>query len=99
MNVLQRVGGSIGTALLAVVLVDRIKAEIPHGVGLSGGAVKPLSPAVREHVAVPLAHAFSSTFWWAAALTAFAIFPAALLAVKVRPTPASSAPAGAAQAA
>jgi EmrB/QacA subfamily drug resistance transporter len=98
MNVLQRVGGSIGTALLAVVLEDRIKTEIPHGVGLSGGAVKPLPPGIREHIAVPLAHAFSGTFWWAAGLTAFAVLPAVLLAVKVR-TPAGAPAAGAPQAA
>jgi hypothetical protein len=29
LNVLQRVGGSIGTALLAVVLEDQIKAAMP----------------------------------------------------------------------
>ena len=47
LNVLQRVGGSIGTALLAVVLEDQIRTAIPRAAGLSG-AIKPLSPARPE---------------------------------------------------
>jgi EmrB/QacA subfamily drug resistance transporter len=104
LNVLQRVGGSIGTALLAVVLQDEIKAAIPHSVGLSGGAVKPVPEAVRRLVAEPLAHAFSNSFWWAVALTAIGIVPAAVLAWKVRGGSAAAAarrrtPTGAPQAA
>jgi EmrB/QacA subfamily drug resistance transporter len=94
LNVLQRVGGSIGTALLAVILEDRIRAAIPHAVGLSGGAVRPIPGPVRDRVAEPLAHAFTSTFWWAVALTAVAVLPAIVLAIKVR----TSAMAGAAHA-
>ncbi len=98
LNVLQRVGGSIGTALLAVVLEDQIRTAIPRAAGLSG-AIKPLSPAVRDRIAPPLAQAFASTFWWAVALTGLAIVPAILLAVKVR-GPATARPtAGAPQAA
>jgi EmrB/QacA subfamily drug resistance transporter len=99
LNVLQRVGGSIGTALLAVVLEGRIRTAIPHAVGLSGGAVKPIPEAIRLRIATPLAHAFASTFWWAVALTAIAMLPAGLLAIKVRGTAASAAPARAPQAA
>jgi EmrB/QacA subfamily drug resistance transporter len=84
LNVLQRVGGSIGTALLAVVLENQIRANIPHAVGLGGGAVQPLPPAVRSHIAVPLTNAFTTTFWVAAVLTAVAIVPAIVLAVTVR---------------
>ena len=63
LNVLQRVGGSIGTALLAVVLENQIRTAIPRAAGL-GGAIRPLPPArpradrdaagpgVREHVLV-----------------------------------------------
>jgi MFS family permease len=93
LNVLQRVGGSIGTALLAVVLEDRIKSAVPGGGAFGNGAIKPVPPAVRAHVAGPLAHAFTSTFWWAVALTAVAVLPAILLAVKVRTGAARSAPA------
>jgi EmrB/QacA subfamily drug resistance transporter len=82
LNVLQRVGGSIGTALLAVVLQNQIQAAIPHAPGLGGGAVKPIPPAIRVRVETPLAHAFTHTFWWAVALTAAAIVPALVLALR-----------------
>ncbi len=89
LNVLQRVGGSIGTALLAVALENQLKAAVPHGVGLGGGAVKPIPPAIRSRIEDPLAHAFASTFWWAVALAALAIIPAIVLAIKV-PAPAAA---------
>ena len=81
-NVFQRVGGSIGTALLAVVLEDQIRASVPSTPGVSGGSIEPLPAAVRERVAMPLAHAFSHTFWWAVGLSALAIVPAIVLALK-----------------
>ncbi|HUO69227.1 MAG TPA: DHA2 family efflux MFS transporter permease subunit [Solirubrobacteraceae bacterium] len=84
LNVIQRVGGSIGTALLAVILENQILAALPRAAGLSSGAIKPLPPAVRARIADPLAQAFTNTFWWAVALTAVAIVPAAVLAVTVR---------------
>jgi EmrB/QacA subfamily drug resistance transporter len=84
LNVLQRIGGSIGIALLAVVLEDQITAALPHAPGIGSGALQPLPASVREHVAEPLAHAFTHTFWWATALTAIALVPATVLAVKVR---------------
>ncbi len=90
LNVLQRVGGSIGTALLAVVLEHQIKLAIPGGSGISGGAIEPLPPAVRARVAAPLAHAFTHAFWWAVALTAIAIVPALVLAFTA-PAPAPAA--------
>jgi hypothetical protein len=93
LNVLQRVGGSIGTALLAVVLEDRIRSAVPGGSAFSGGAVKPIPPAVRERVAATLAHAFASTFWWAVALTALALMPGAVLAWKVHSGSRSASPA------
>jgi EmrB/QacA subfamily drug resistance transporter len=92
LNVLQRVGGSIGTALLAVVLQDQIKAAVPGASGIGGGAIAPLPPAVRARIAEPLATAFSHTFWYAAALTGVAILPAIVLAITVRgPAPAAAA--------
>ena len=44
LNVLQRVGGSIGTALLAVVLEDQIQAAIPGAVGVGHGALRRSRP-------------------------------------------------------
>jgi EmrB/QacA subfamily drug resistance transporter len=73
-NIIRTVGGSLGTAVLTVVLQRRIVAEIPGATGdlgsLRGGA---------ERAAEPLASAFGHTFWWAVGLTALALIPAAFL--------------------
>ena len=84
MNVLQRVGGSIGVALLAVVLENQIKSAVPFASGIGAGAIRPIPDAVRVRIAEPLAHAFTHTFWWAVALTALAILPAIVLAIAGR---------------
>ncbi len=95
LNVLQRVGGSIGVALLAVVLENQIKAGVAGASGVSGGAIQPIPTSVRERIATPLAHAFSHTFWWAFALTAVSVLPGIVLAWKVRRPAPAEAPAGA----
>ena len=78
-NIVQRVGGSIGTALVAVVLEHQISVQV-HG--LSGGlAAATTAPAAAvAKVAQPLATAFGNTFWWVMALTIVALAPALLLA-------------------
>jgi len=77
-NIVQRVGGSIGTALVAVVLEHQISVQV-HG--LSGGlsSASTASSAARIAIAPPLATAFGNTFWWAVALSAVALVPALLL--------------------
>ena len=97
LNVLQRVGGSIGTALLVVVLEDQIKMAIPGAGKVGGGAIAQLPPEVRARTAEPLAHAFTQTFWWAVALTAVALLPAVLLAFRARGPATTRAQAGAPQ--
>ncbi len=79
LNVLQRVGGSIGAALLIVILQNRIISTLGEGAqgGVSGAT---LPDAARERVAVPLAEAFAHTYWYALALTAAALVPGVLLA-------------------
>jgi EmrB/QacA subfamily drug resistance transporter len=84
LNTLQRVGGSIGTALLAVVLSDQARAALGSGAAGSGGLLQTLSPTVRAHVAGPLAGAFANTFWWALAATLIALIPASVLAITQR---------------
>jgi MFS family permease len=88
LNVLQRVGGSLGAALLVVILQNRMVSNIGGGAGGSaaggGLAGRPLPDAVRERVASPIAEAFAHTYWWAVALTAAAFVPAAILAVAER---------------
>jgi EmrB/QacA subfamily drug resistance transporter len=64
-NILNRVGGSLGTAVLAVVLVR----------GLAGGA------AVMHAGQTPakVASAYGTTFWWALGCTAVTLVTAAFL--------------------
>jgi EmrB/QacA subfamily drug resistance transporter len=85
LNVIQRVGGSIGTAVLAVVLSHQIVANVP-GAAAGGGleAAGSIPDAARDRLADPLAHAFGGSFWWAVALTAVAIVPAIVLALTGR---------------
>jgi EmrB/QacA subfamily drug resistance transporter len=78
LNIIQRVGGSVGTALLAVVLQREIVAaagSAGHGFGKLGA----VPPAVRAQLAAPLAHGFARTFWLALILTSVAYVPALLL--------------------
>jgi EmrB/QacA subfamily drug resistance transporter len=84
LNVLQRVGGSIGTALLAVVLEGQLRHSVPNASSFATGALQPLPESVRVRVAEPIAHAFTHTFWWAVALTAVAVLPAVVLAFTAR---------------
>lgn len=83
LNVIQRIGGSIGTALLAVVLNQQLEDQFPRGTGglETLGAVGELPPAAAS----ALADAFSATYWWAMALAAVAIVPAVILARVSRP--------------
>jgi EmrB/QacA subfamily drug resistance transporter len=81
LNALQRVGGSIGTALFTVVLSDQARAALGSGAVSSGGLIQTLSPGVRTEVAGPLASAFGSTFWWALGATVIALVPAIVLAL------------------
>ncbi len=79
-NIIQRVGGSVGTALLAVVLQREIVSAVHgrvHGHGL--GTLGAVPPSVRARLAEPIAHGFARTFWLALFLTAVAYIPALLL--------------------
>jgi MFS family permease len=77
-NVVQRVAGSFGTALLAVVLQRSMAANIR---GFHGGIGQAAALAARNpgRVSPALAHAFGTTFWVALSITAAALVPALLL--------------------
>ena len=85
LNVLQRIGGSIGGALLIVILQNHLVSGTGRGAqgGVSGAA---LPEAARLRIADPLAEAFAHTFWYALALSAAALIPALLLALEERRT-------------
>jgi len=70
LNVIQRVGGSVGTAILAVILSQ----QVLHATQAAGG--HPSKDA--------LAAAFGSTYWWALGITMVAAVPAAFLMVVER---------------
>jgi EmrB/QacA subfamily drug resistance transporter len=77
-NVIQRVAGSVGTALLAVVLQRSIAGNLP-GVESGVGALAALPDSRRAQMAPALADAFGTTFWVALGLVAAALVPALLL--------------------
>src|SRR5262245_36611955 len=80
-NVVQRVAGAVGTALLAVVLQRAIDANVSGFHGGVGHAAA-LARNDPQHVAPAIADAFGTTFWVAFALTAAALVPALLLPSK-----------------
>jgi EmrB/QacA subfamily drug resistance transporter len=66
LNIMKRLGGSVGVALLAIVLERRLPGTV--------GSVteRPGSTSV-------VADAFAATFWWVLAFSALALIPAAFL--------------------
>jgi hypothetical protein len=89
---IQRLAGSLGTALLAVTLQRAMIAGLP---GFAGGIAQAGALAVgRPGALAALAHAFSVTFWLALALAAAALVPALLRpAGPARPAPRPAGPA------
>jgi hypothetical protein len=96
-NVIQRLAGSIGTALLAVVLQRAIEARLP-GVHGGIGAIAALPQDRRADATAALSDAFAQSFWVALALVAAALVPALLLP-RLREAPAGDARVGRTQSA
>ncbi len=80
LNVLQRVGGAMGTAVLAVVLAQRLESAVPGGGEGGASSASSLPPAARQRLAEPIAAAFAHTYWWALGLSLIAVIPALVLA-------------------
>jgi EmrB/QacA subfamily drug resistance transporter len=91
LNIIQQAGASIGTAVLSVLLASALSSRLGHGHGTIGSTAH-VSPAVRAHIAPPMAAAFGQTFWWAVGLLAVA-FLGSLALPKRRPVLADEAPA------
>ncbi|HMJ32961.1 MAG TPA: DHA2 family efflux MFS transporter permease subunit [Baekduia sp.] len=79
LNIIQRVGGSIGTATLSVVLTHQLSSRLPGGSEGGLAAAQSVPAAARDRVAPDIAEAFGHTFWWSAAIIALAVIPALLL--------------------
>src|SRR4051812_30258269 len=67
LNILNRVGGALGTAILAVLLQGNVESALTGLVpaAAAGGDVGSIPDAARETLAPALAGAFAGTFWWA----------------------------------
>jgi EmrB/QacA subfamily drug resistance transporter len=83
LTVTRQVGGSIGTAILAVTLQGQIKDALGGGAG--GGGLGQIPEPLRQSHAAALADAFAHTFWLAIGMSVLAIVPIALLAWTTRP--------------
>jgi hypothetical protein len=81
LNVLQRVGGSLGVAVLTVLLQNRIASNLGGAAGGGGDAVSgaALPATVRERVADPLGAAFAHAYTWSLVGIMIALVPALLL--------------------
>jgi EmrB/QacA subfamily drug resistance transporter len=76
LNVLQRIGGSLGVAVLTVVLENALRSEV----GGAGGEVGSTLPgAIRERLADPLGAAFAHAYTWSLVGILVALVPALLL--------------------
>jgi EmrB/QacA subfamily drug resistance transporter len=78
LNTVQRVGGSIGTALLAVILSHQLAGIAPvAGDGETGLHVaRTLPPGAQAHVIPALGTAFGHTFMWSFGIVVLAIVAA-----------------------
>jgi EmrB/QacA subfamily drug resistance transporter len=80
LNIVRQIGGSVATALFAVVLerqiIERVGSKSgSSGSGLSLSETVKLPPAVAEKVA----YAFAHTFWWSVFTILIAFIPTLLL--------------------
>jgi EmrB/QacA subfamily drug resistance transporter len=80
LNIINQVGASIGTAVMAVILTNALVDRLPRGGGSGGlGAAAALPDQIRERIAPAMADAFGHTFWWALGLLVLAFATAFLL--------------------
>ncbi len=99
MNIVRLVGGSVATALFAVVLERQIIANLGALAHKAGGSAGVISSTVRlpPPVADPVAAAFAHTFWWSVFAILIAFVPTLFLpnhAPQAVPAVADSAPGG-----
>lgn len=68
LNVIQRVGGSVGVAILSVILThaltDNLASVAPGGPSIGLEAAQSVPAAAREQIAPLIADAFGQTYWW-----------------------------------
>ena len=74
-NIVQRIGGSFGTAILAVVLQRQIASHFGGHVTSLAAAANGLPEALKPAVA----SSFGTAFWWAMIISALGLIPAFLM--------------------
>jgi EmrB/QacA subfamily drug resistance transporter len=80
LNILQQIGGSIGTATMSVILSSQLASRLPSGGARGGlGAAQDIPPEAKAKVLPLVADSFGSTFVWALALLAVAFIPTLFL--------------------
>src|SRR5271167_13506 len=81
MNIVRQIGGSVATALFAVVLERQIVAELGPAAAKAGGSAGVISSTVKlpPQVADSVAAAFAHTFWWAIGAILIAFVPTLFL--------------------
>ena len=91
LNVLQRVGGSMGVAVLAVVLDRSLRSNLESAMGGAAGggtsdlrAAGALPDALREQLGGPMADAFAHAYLWSLVGVAIALLPALWLMYEER---------------
>ncbi len=76
LSIVSRMGASLGTAMLAVILEQGVATALPgHASGLSALA----GQQQNSTTLAPIAAAFGHTLWWSLIMSAVAIVPAVLL--------------------
>lgn len=79
LNVIQRVGGSIGVAVLTVVLTHQLATNLP-GAGRGGlQSAQSLPPEMLAKISPAIADSFGNAFLWSLGLAAVAVLPSLLL--------------------
>ena len=86
LNIMMRVGGSFGTALVAVVLQRQVTSRLPHLPSILGSVPSSVTVKPPPAVAQQLSNSFGYTFWVVAVMTAVGLV-ATLLLPKGRPGP------------
>jgi EmrB/QacA subfamily drug resistance transporter len=85
LNILQQVGASVGTAVMAVLLASALSSRLP-GAGGDGLGAAAVPADQRAQVAPLMAEAFGEVFWWATGFVVVAFLIATLLP-KQKPEP------------
>ena len=81
MNIVRQIGGSVATALFAVVLERQIVSQLGPAAAKAGGSTGVISStaALPPQVADPVAAAFAHTFWWSVGAILIAFVPTLFL--------------------